>query len=400
MEHNGTDYKHLPKGTAIIRLARLTYSRLVRRKYQIKLENQQLLDQIDGPFLLLSNHSHGIDFIMLSSSFPFHLKWVTGAYLFKMNAFVHYVVNSIAQCIAKEQGKSDLSTIIEMKKALAGGSVVGLFPEGTRTWDGDSIPSSGSVLAKLVCYLKVPVMIVSCEGTYACKPRWAMRESKGPVFINLKALLRPSEFLTLKIEKLEEKLDSLLFFSNDQWQDSHHIAYKSDHKAEGLQRVLYACPKCLSIGTHTASGNRMKCSCCGAETEVDEFQKLHSEATPMTTVHQWHLWEQTLLDSPDTVFKPEEGVLLQVGDIDQYKTVSKHITISADSKAITVQCNDRDRKKYEFALNQITSIAINAKQTLEFFIGHDLFRIRLKEDGCALKYRELALAQQSTEETK
>lgn len=140
MEHNGTDYKHLPKGTAIIRLARLTYSRMVRRKYQIKLENQQLLDQIDGPFLLLSNHSHGIDFIMLSSSFPFHLKWVTGAYLFKMNAFVHYVVNSIAQCIAKEQGKSDLSTIIEMKKALAGGSVVGLFPEGTRTWDGDSIP--------------------------------------------------------------------------------------------------------------------------------------------------------------------------------------------------------------------------------------------------------------------
>lgn len=227
-----------------------------------------------------------------------------------------------------------------------------------------------------------------------------MKESKGPVFINLKALLRPAEFMTLKIEKLEEKLDSLLFFSNDQWQDSHHIAYKSDHKAEGLQRVLYACPKCLSIGTHTTSGNRMKCSCCGAETEVDEFQKLHSEATSMTTVHQWHLWEQTLLDSPDTVFKPEEGVLLQVGDINQYKTVSKHITISADSKAITVQCNDRDRKKYEFALNQITSIAINAKQTLEFFIGHDLFRIRLKEDGCALKYRELALAQQSTEETK
>jgi 1-acyl-sn-glycerol-3-phosphate acyltransferase len=383
-------FKDLPKGTWLIRLARSTYGKWVCRHYKLSIENRSLLDEIDGPFLLLANHTHIIDYIFISCLFPFHIRWVAGAHLFKKR-FVRLIVKKYAQCISKEQGRSDISTVMEMKKVLKGGSPVGLFPEGTRTWDGSTAMDDEQYLlmAKLIRYLKVPVLFVNNKGGFACKPRWREMEADGPVTISLRAFVRPEEYLDMPIPDLKELIRTDFFFSNDEWQNEARIPYYCSKGAEGLQRVLYICPVCHKLGTHVTDGNTMTCSSCGAVTTMDEFQMLKSSSTHFSTIRQWHEWEQSQLRSDTVKFEKEEGVLFQIGDIDGYQTVSEKIMVSADSEKITVECLDVDRHSFHLMFSEISSIVITLKQTMELFIGTTLYRIRLNPDGSALKYSEL-----------
>lgn len=393
-----TDGKKLPQGPWLARLVRRTYCRCIMRRYSITVENREILDQVTGPALILSNHTHIIDYVFISSAFPFHIRWVAGAYLFKM-PFLKTLLEKGVGAISKEQGKSDMASIMQIREILRGGDIVGVFPEGTRTWDGDTIKLPGFSLAKMIRYMKVPVLVLNLEGTYALKPRWIDQTARGPVFIKCRALLKPEDYMSMKPEELEVKLDDLLFFSNDAWQDRVRIPYESDTPAAGLQRVLYMCPKCSSIGTNHTEGDKIVCSHCHAETTIDLFGKLHSEEHRFETVRAWHLWEKAQLDGRNTKFEEEPGVLFQVGDINGYKTISKKISVSADEKAITVRCLNKPDNPFVFALDQIHSAAVNAKQTLEFFIGTTLYRIRLHKDCCSLKYSELVEAHQIRKQT-
>ena len=126
-----------------------------------------------GPFLLLANHTHVLDPFYISSSLPVHIRWVAGAYLFK-NQFLKTLLGSWIGGIAKQQGRSDLQTIRDISAALKRGESVGLFPEGTRTWDGRT-PRSTKPTANLRD-VQGPVVLLISRGLTSLKPRWL---SKG-----------------------------------------------------------------------------------------------------------------------------------------------------------------------------------------------------------------------------
>lgn len=377
-----------PRMPFIIRLAKATYAKMVLGKNSLIIKNKELIDKIKGPCLIVSNHTHKIDYILISAALPFHIRWVAGAYLFKM-PFVSFVVKHFATCIAKEQGKSDLSTIINIKKALKKGDVVGIFPEGTRTWDGDTILDKSTTLTKMIRYLKVPVLFIQMQGSYCKLPRWKQgKEAKGPIFMNLVSFLEPENYLDKPLLELQEEINNYLFFSSDSWQEENHQAYEAEDLAEGLQRVLYMCPKCKAIDSHKTQGKTLTCS-CGATTTIDEYYKLHSKDHNFTLISQWHRWEkEELKKDQEILFKEEKGVLLQEGDLKKMKTISKNFLVSANKNSIKIHTKDTD-KDFVFELNEINDIAINAKQTVEFYYQNRLFRFRLEPQSCSLKYKEL-----------
>ena len=48
------------------------------------------------------------------------------------------------------------------------------------------------------------------------------------------------------------------------------LKFKQKNKAEGLENVLYYCPKCHKEFTLSTSGNTIKCDHCGFELEIKE----------------------------------------------------------------------------------------------------------------------------------
>ena len=55
---------------------------------------------------------------------------------------------------------------------------------------------------------------------------------------------------------------------------------------------------------------------------------------------------------------------------------------------IIVTCKGVRGKQYQLPLNQVSSLILNAKQTIELFLGDILYRIRLLPGASSLKYHE------------
>lgn len=376
----------------LIRIARMTYGRILKLN-GVQLKNSCGADLNAGPYLILSNHVAILDPIMISVAMPQHIRWVAGAYLFK-TWFLNLIIGKGCTAIPKQQGRQDITTLRRIQKALKDGDNVGLFPEGTRTWDGEMVSFDYHPLAKLLRLYKVPVLFVHLEGGFARHPRWAQKGRKGKVTVNFTSMLTPEQIVRMEVDDLAKTLEENLHFSNDQWKQGVDYEYRSPRRAEGLQRLLYLCPSCNSMDSLTTSGNRIVCSKCNSITILDDKDNLTSVSTPFTTLSEWHKWESGKISSMKE-FPKERGVLLQKGDANDdgtLETLSSNITVQLKNDVIYVEKAGSDDSVLELPLEKVSSLVLNAKQTMELFCNDDLYRIRLLPDSCSLKYHEYFLS--------
>jgi len=385
----------------LIWLAKHTYAKILCRGGRVVLKNDSGVDLKHRNFLYLINHAGIMDPVLVSSVIPRHVRWVAGAYLFK-TFFLRLIIGHGCTAIPKQQGRGDLSTLKTIKASLASGDNVGLFPEGTRTWDGDMVNLDYRALAKFVRFCNAPILFVSLEGAFAQQPRWADLKREGNVTVHVKSAIEADAIKQMDVATLEEEIRKGLCFSNDAWKKGISYSYTSPGRAEGIQRLLYLCPCCHGIDSMQAKGNTIRCKACGAEAVLDDNDDLRvgkspegGNAIPFRTLHEWHVWEAGEVGGAGG-FPEEKGVLLQTGDADdagKLETVSEDICVHLDGQVLRVKCNDRGADsgktgEISIPLADITSMVLNAKQTMELFCNDVLYRIRLLPDACSLKYHE------------
>ena len=377
----------------LIRIARLTYGNMLKAHGRLRLKNECGADLKAGPYLLLLNHVAILDPVMVSALFPKHIRWVAGAYLFK-NWFLNLIIGKGCTAIPKQQGRQDLSTFRNIQRILKEGDNVGLFPEGTRTWDGEMMPVSYVPLAKLLRLYKVPVLFVHLEGGFARHPRWADYERRGNVVANVKYLLTPEEMVRMDIQDLANTVERYLHFSNDEWKQTVEYDFRSPKRAEGLQRLLYLCPSCNAVDSLKTQDNKIVCTKCGCSTILDDMDNLTSIDTPFTRLSQWHEWEAKQI-ADVSEFPEEKGTLLQKGDANDegdLETLSKDFSVHLKDNVLRVKMGEGPDKTLDLPLEKVTSLVLNAKQTMELFCEDVLYRIRLLPDASSLKYHEYYLA--------
>ena len=388
----------------LLRIARATYGRMIVSHGKVTLKNECGADLKNGPYLFLLNHTEILDPIMVTAVMPRHIRWVAGAYLFK-NKFLHKVIGEWCTAIPKQQGRSDLSMVKNIQKALNEGDSVGLFPEGTRTWDGEMMPINYIPLAKLVRFFKAPVIFVHIEGGFAHHPRWADYKRRGKVIINVKHHLSAEQIASMDLQTLQDTIRDYIRFSNDEWKQTVDYSYVSEQRAEGAQRLLYMCPKCRAVDSIKTAGNRITCSACNTASVLDNNDNLTSVEVPFTRLSEWHSWEADEISSLPSLPK-ERGVLFQKGDSNdegELETISKDITVQLEDGILKVECRLSlgRTKSYDLPLSKVTSLVLNAKQTMELFCEDVLYRIRLLPDASSLKYHEYYLGYKKLqEETK
>ena len=388
----------------LLRIARATYGKIITAHGKVTLKNECGADLKAGPYLFLLNHTEIMDPIIVTAVMPRHIRWAAGAYLFK-NKFLHKVIGEWCTAIPKQQGRSDLSMVKNIQKALKDGDSVGLFPEGTRTWDGEMMPINYVPLAKLLRFFKAPVIFVHIEGGFAHHPRWADSKRRGKVIVNVKHMLTSEQIASMDLQTLQDTTRDYLRFSNDEWKQTTEYSYVSDRRAEGIQRLLYMCPQCREVDSMKAVGNRITCSKCNTAAVLDDNDNLTSVDIPFTRMSEWHNWEAGEISKVSS-FPKEKGVLFQKGDANdegELETLSKDITVQLEDGVLKVDCKLSlgRTEHYDLPLSNVTSLVLNAKQTMELFCEDVLYRIRLLPDASSLKYHEYYLGYKKLqEETK
>ncbi|NCC12274.1 MAG: 1-acyl-sn-glycerol-3-phosphate acyltransferase [Spirochaetia bacterium] len=388
----------MSKKPLFIRLAQPTYGAYLLRHHHIQAVGMEQLSHLAPPFLVMGNHVHTFDPFFVSAASPIHIRWVAGAYLFKMRG-LRPLMERWIQAISKQQGRSDLYTIRTISEALKQGDVVGLFPEGTRSWDGEPV-GFDMAIAKLVKIFKVPIVLLNLEGLYGLRPRWARKRRKGTGTIRVVEILSAEDLGKLSVEELYDHLTKVLGHSNREYQKENPSTYQGNRLAEGLEQLLYLCPDCHHVSTLSSKANTITCTSCSYEATLDAFDQLHIHKGEhvFADVAAWHAWEKKIITSEqgtDLVYPEDQGVLFQKGEERRLRTLSKHFTLHMEAEGFTLKT--KEGQTYQFAFPDIGSMIINAKNTVELFHNQQLYRIRIQQRGSILKYVERYQARQKGE---
>jgi 1-acyl-sn-glycerol-3-phosphate acyltransferase len=221
-----------------------------------------------GPFLLLPNHTSFWDPFLVSLQLrrPAHymasaqaLKGPFGAWLKALGAFpkVKYV--------------KDRSSMKAMTELYEAGQVVTIFPEGRRSWDGHTQPLLPGI-GRTVKRMGARVVVARMTSTYLFQPRWATWPRWVPNLIEYEP---PVEYpSTMSAEEITADIQRRMAVV-PRLPEGYRVA--GTRMAEGLSDLLWACPRCFSLGGVEVTGprnNHILCRACGMGWELDLATRL------------------------------------------------------------------------------------------------------------------------------
>jgi 1-acyl-sn-glycerol-3-phosphate acyltransferase len=144
----------------------------------------------DGPAIVCANHNSHMDAFMLLSLFPARLlhkvRPVAAADYFLANPALSWVslnligISPISRTVAR-----GADVLAPARAALARGEIILVFPEGTRSKDGEMGPLKAGVARLAEAFPEVPVIPVWIEGAGRVLPKGA----HTPVPMNCTALV-------------------------------------------------------------------------------------------------------------------------------------------------------------------------------------------------------------------
>ena len=139
-----------------------------------------------GPVVIAANHSSFLDAILLAAFSPRPIWFMTKNSQFAHRWLARFLV--WARAFPVRRYTSDPVAVRNALRVLAGGEVLGLFPEGERSWDGRMLPFKRTTV-RLLLALGIPVVPVGIAGAYGLMPRWTGRIRRRPVVIRFGAPL-------------------------------------------------------------------------------------------------------------------------------------------------------------------------------------------------------------------
>ncbi len=124
-----------------------------------------------GACLFASNHQSMLDPPLVGSSLPREISFIARRSLFD-NPLFGFVIRA-CHSIPVDRGEADIGAIRAALAALASGEGLLIFPEGTRSHDGEIMaPKAGAGL--LACRSGVPVIPIRIRGTRDVLPRGSL----------------------------------------------------------------------------------------------------------------------------------------------------------------------------------------------------------------------------------
>ena len=149
---------------------------LVRTLYRLRTRG---IDHIpdEGAALIVCNHVSFMDALILSASIPRPVRFVMYYKIFNIPvlSWIFRTAKAIPIAGAKENPELMRRAFAEIDAALAEGELVGIFPEGALTKDGEIAPFKSGV-EKILEQHPVPVIPMALRGMWSSM--WSRRDSK------------------------------------------------------------------------------------------------------------------------------------------------------------------------------------------------------------------------------
>ena len=325
-------------------------------------------------FLCLGNHTQNLDPALMVIGTRRHMRFVANASLTR--GIAGFFLNPLFG-------------------NLRAGVSVGMFPEGNRSWDGETEYISPRTAA-LVKDTGVALLTYRLTGGYLLKPRWADHKRRGPMRGELVHEYTPEEISRMTVEEVYAAICRDLRVNAYEEQASSGALYHGKALAEGLQYAAYLCPHCLRFGTVETRGNWLTCSCglTAKYLETGSFEK--GMYMPFDNFAEWNRFQKRWVHEHCAELRQQTAEPI-VHDDGCFKLTLKKdgvFTHLSDNASVAMY-GDRLELSYEghhevFSIGDITGYGTFLSRSMYFNCGPSLrYQLIATKPVSTLKYYAL-----------
>jgi len=354
----------------ILGLANITLGTYMKNKYHLIINNQ--INDIKPPYIIISNHASVFDpYLIGTAMYPQLINFV-GSYSTFYNRKIGWIIKKIGT-ISKFQYQNDFIAMRQMFNVIKSNRVLGLFPTGRLPSCGEGMPVTAS-LVKMLIKMNVPIVSAHFDGAYLTRPKWSNIVRIGQINLGLKVLLTTEQLQHLKIEEILTIINDDLYYNDYAWQKQHRIVFKNGDNAEGMEKLLYLCPKCQHENTIVTEKNVLKCSSCGLTMQLDTYG-LFENNPYFTSPDEWfrYLEQQAMeITQSDFIFEDDtqvEGVLNNKIQV----IGNGHLTLTPQGILFQGKLNQKERE-IMFKIENLPSLPYKIGTNFEMADDKEVYR--------------------------
>jgi 1-acyl-sn-glycerol-3-phosphate acyltransferase len=370
------------------------------KKYKVEAVNLDKIEGLEPPYIVMPNHMGFWDPFQINYYLPIGIHYVVSDAQFR-NPLQRWFL-SIVRSIPKTKMMSDLRTAKMMLEVIKLKGILGIFPEGKRSWDGTTLPVFDSV-PRLVKKFRLPVVTIVLKGAYLTMPRWTPNKNEriGKIIIDFNLGFTPEEIDKLTVDEIHEKLTELIAHDEYECQKKNMIRYECERPAEFLELALFLCPQCHAIGKMKSEKDTFYCKECGYSIRYNEygfFEKM-TDRFFYENARDWNRWQLGKIkeivekaverSSGGLIFK-DSGATLLTG----YKMQRMRFFKSGDSglfyDKIVLFTSDGNRN-IVFPIDEVLAINVQSNEETEFYYKDVCYRMNFSEKVSGYKWMTAVL---------
>jgi 1-acyl-sn-glycerol-3-phosphate acyltransferase len=188
--------------------------------WQISIENREKIDN-SKTYIIISNHQSMLDILVLFRLFT-HFRWVSKAEIFRI-PIVGWIMTLNKYIKVRRGDKKSVIKMIEIsKKVIASGISILIFPEGTRSKDGNlqQFKDGAFTLAAVTSTSILPVIINAVSGTMARRGIFMMK--KLSIKVRILDEIPYSGFMDSDISEIRNRIHGIMRVELQKLRKSHH----------------------------------------------------------------------------------------------------------------------------------------------------------------------------------
>jgi 1-acyl-sn-glycerol-3-phosphate acyltransferase len=240
---------------------------IILRYFRVTTVNESVVPD-GGAGLIVANHATLFDPIWVYAMLKRPVYFAANEDLFRKR-FLGRLISWFG-AFPKRKASSDMTALRSIFSIVEKGGLVGLFPEGVRTWDGTNQPLFTGI-AKLIRRLGVPVYACRLEGAYLVYPRWARHWRRIPLK-GVFSRLYDGKDIPGDDDRILSDLAAAIH-GTDFEAPLPAASIRRGGLAVNVTRVLYRCPSCGTMEglklVRPFSSNMIECSSCFSSWVMD-----------------------------------------------------------------------------------------------------------------------------------
>lgn len=350
----------------------------VRWKYNISIKK---LENPEGrPYLILMNHQTAFDQFFVGMAFDGPIYYLATEDIFSLG-WISRLIDFLVAPIPIKKQTTDLKAIKNCVKVAKEGGTIALFPEGNRTFHGETLHFKSSIV-KLIRLSKLPVAILRLEGGYGIQPRWSDVVRKGSMRLFPARIIEPEEYETLSDDSFYRMLQKDLYVD----ENTSDALFYHKKNAEYMERFLYVCPTC-GLTVYQSKGDIVECQNCHQKIQYlpNKTLKGVSNSFPFKNIGEWYDYQCRYICGLDlepyyhTPMYQDDVKLFQVVLYKYKKKIKHHALLSLYGNRIVIDdlCLD---------FTSISSITVLGKNKLNIYTDNQVYQLKGNKSFNALKY--------------